>query len=100
MLQHIPGNENCYERNCARNLRNIYETFSDIILGVFSGHRHYRDINVQYSCPGADCPVVVGFDGGSLTPYNDVDTLIDVNYNIVNFETKTERPNEILVKEK
>lgn len=54
----------------AEQLRLIIRRYHNVIGGIFNGHTHIDEFNLYYAFDGK--PISVAHNGGSLTPYSDV----------------------------
>lgn len=75
----------------AEQLRLIIRRYHNVIGGIFNGHTHIDEFNLYYAFDGK--PISVAHNGGSLTPYSDVNpnykiyTVDPTNFEIFDFET-------------
>ncbi|XP_063702884.1 sphingomyelin phosphodiesterase-like [Culicoides brevitarsis] len=80
VLAHIyPGEGSCFVV-WSREYKRIIERFHETIRAQFYGHSHYDEFNIFYENQNPQKPINVGWNGGSLTPFND----INPNYLIYN----------------
>lgn len=85
ILAHVPVGSGSTFNTWSREFRRVVERFHPIISGVFNGHTHKDEFNVFYSMADSKTPIGVQWNGGSLTPYSDVNP----NYRVYTVEKKT-----------
>lgn len=85
VLAHIPPGEGSCVRVWAREYNRVVERFKGTIVAQFYGHTHYDEFNLNYSNEDFDAPFTVGWNGGSLTTYADVNP----NYKIFEVDKET-----------
>lgn len=93
VLAHIPPGEGSCMRVWSREYNRIVERFRHVIVAQFYGHTHFDEFNLAYSDKNLYDAVSVGWNGGSLTAYADVNPnykifeVDSINFEIVNFES-------------
>jgi len=75
ILKHIPSGEGSCFRVWSREYRRILDRFWNTISAQFNGHTHKDEFNVFYSLSQPNYAINVAWNGGSVTPYS------NVNYN-------------------
>ncbi|CAG2059286.1 unnamed protein product, partial [Timema podura] len=85
ILGHIyPGGEDC-QHVWSREFRRIMDRFEDTVTVIFTGHSHKDQFHLQYSLTDPKRANMLIIDGGSATPYKDVNP----NYRLHFVDPKT-----------
>lgn len=80
ILRHIPlGHAGCF-RFWTREYTKIVERFHHIIAAQFEGHTHRNEFNLYYDQSDAKYATSIAFNGGSITPYSNVNPNYMVYY--------------------
>lgn len=85
ILAHVPSGSGSCLNTWSREYRRVIERFSHIISGIFNGHTHDDEFNVFYSTANSKNAINIGWNGGSLSPYSN----INPNYRIYGVEQET-----------
>lgn len=82
ILLHLPGGEGTCLNAWTREYRRIVDRYWDTISAQFNGHTHRDEFYVFYDLDNPDFAVNVEFNGGSVSPYFDVNP----NYIVYNVD--------------
>ena len=85
ILAHIPTGTSDYFRTCSREYARLVERFWDTISAQFNGHTHKDRLYIYYASGNRNVPINVAWDGGSATPYSNVNP----NYRVLSVEPNT-----------
>lgn len=80
ILLHIPPGKGGHYNIWRREYTRIVERFHQTIIAHFCGHTHKNEFNVFYDRTNAKFATSLTFNGGSLTPYSDVNPNYVVYY--------------------
>lgn len=84
LLNHIPNGGSSVYRYWSREFARIIDRFHQTIVAQFCGHTHRNEFHLFYDRATAQYATSVTFNGGSLTPFSNVNP----NY-VVYFVDKT-----------
>ncbi|XP_025831758.1 sphingomyelin phosphodiesterase-like isoform X2 [Agrilus planipennis] len=85
ILGHIPtGSSICYE-TWAREYRRIITRYARNIKAIFNGHTHKNEFELFYNTSESSNPILMAFNGGSLTTYSD----LNPNYIVYNADAES-----------
>lgn len=85
ILAHIPSGSGSCHYTWSREFTRIVDRYHNTISGIFNGHTHKDHFQVYYSKSKPSVPVNVAWNGGSITPYSNVNP----NYRVYGVEPKT-----------
>nr|CAD7259209.1 unnamed protein product [Timema shepardi] len=87
ILYHVPSGMNNQWGSClkiwGREFHKIVDRFENIVAAHFTGHTHYDEFHVFYSTENATRANGVSFNGGSGTPFIDVNPNYKIYTNVV-----------------
>ncbi|PNF14903.1 hypothetical protein B7P43_G04321 [Cryptotermes secundus] len=93
ILGHIPSGDTECLRTWSREFHKIIERFENTVIAIFNGHTHNDHFHVYYAIEEPTHPVSVSVNGGSVTPFSDLNsnykiyTVDSATYNILDSET-------------
>ncbi|KAJ4436564.1 hypothetical protein ANN_16597 [Periplaneta americana] len=92
ILGHIPSGDNSCLRTWSREFHKIMDRFEATVTAVFNGHTHHDHFHVYYSTEDPTRANNVAFNGGSVTPFTNLNSnykayTMDSNYNILDIDT-------------
>ncbi|XP_044598927.1 sphingomyelin phosphodiesterase-like [Cotesia glomerata] len=69
ILSHIPPGSTECQHTWSREYKKIINRFSHVIAAQFNGHTHNDEFNLFYNPNDSDQVINIAWNGGSLTPY-------------------------------
>ncbi|KAB0799319.1 hypothetical protein PPYR_07199 [Photinus pyralis] len=86
ILSHVATGDATCLHNWAEEYTKIIYRFSHIISAQFNGHTHNDDTVILFTQDKKPEPVNIAFNGGSLTPYSD----LNPNYKVYEVDSNTQ----------
>ncbi|XP_034941151.1 sphingomyelin phosphodiesterase-like [Chelonus insularis] len=91
ILGHIPAGASQCQHTWSREYRRIISRFSHIITAQFNGHTHNDEFNVFYDPQDINKIINIAWNGGSITPYSN----LNPNYKVYVADANTYAIEEI-----
>ncbi|KAB0799318.1 hypothetical protein PPYR_04006 [Photinus pyralis] len=85
ILSHVSSGDGSSMHNWGNEFAKIMYRFSHIISAEFNGHSHDDDIVILYTQEETPEPINVAFNGGSLTPWSN----LNPNYKVYEVDSNT-----------
>ncbi|XP_011303541.1 sphingomyelin phosphodiesterase [Fopius arisanus] len=91
ILGHMPGGSPHFQHTWSREYRKIVNRFAHIIAAQFNGHTHNDEFNLFYHPDNRSKVINVAWNGGSITPYAN----LNPNYKVYQANANTYEVEEV-----